>query len=329
MALQQESRSTLDHLRRLVGPLAVVATVGMFIVVIMGATVTDTNSAMGCGRSWPLCHGVLIPKFALSTLIEFSHRAVTGVESILIILLTLAVVLFWRRRELWILGAAMMVFLLLQAGLGAAAVLWPQAPAVLALHLGISLIAFASVALTMVAVRSGAELRQLRQRPAPIGFRWAAWAVAVYAYLVVYSGAYVRHAGAGLACMDWPSCNGPVWISFQGWVGIVVVHRLVAFGVGLAILALAVRALRLRRSRPDLFAISLTALGLVILQGLIGGLVVMSHLDLFATLAHTAVVALLFASLCLLCRQTLTDGGVAEAQPAAGPAPVAVGQPLP
>jgi cytochrome c oxidase assembly protein subunit 15 len=40
---------------------AVAATVGMFIVLIMGTTVTNTGSSEGCGRSWPLCHGKFIP----------------------------------------------------------------------------------------------------------------------------------------------------------------------------------------------------------------------------------------------------------------------------
>ena len=33
------------------------ATVGMFLVLLMGATVTSTGSGEGCGRSWPLCNG--------------------------------------------------------------------------------------------------------------------------------------------------------------------------------------------------------------------------------------------------------------------------------
>ena len=36
------------------------------------------------GRSWPLCNGRFIHEQATATLIEFSHRAVTGVEGILV-----------------------------------------------------------------------------------------------------------------------------------------------------------------------------------------------------------------------------------------------------
>ena len=34
--------------------LGVVATAGMLLVLVMGAAVTNTGSAQGCGRDWPL-----------------------------------------------------------------------------------------------------------------------------------------------------------------------------------------------------------------------------------------------------------------------------------
>lgn len=67
--------------------LAVVASAGMFVVLVMGTVVTNTGSAEGCGRDWPLCRGKFIPEFAVKTFIEFSHRAVTGVEGLLIVAL--------------------------------------------------------------------------------------------------------------------------------------------------------------------------------------------------------------------------------------------------
>src|SRR5271165_1375922 len=95
-------------MRVLLRPLSVAATVGMFLVVVMGATVTNTNSAEGCGRSWPLCHGQLIPEFAVSTMIEFSHRAVTGVESVLVIAVAVGAWVFYRKhREIRILSPLM------------------------------------------------------------------------------------------------------------------------------------------------------------------------------------------------------------------------------
>src|SRR5437868_15299949 len=98
----------------------------MLLVLIMGATVTNTGAAEGCGRSWPLCNGQLVPEFTVATAIEYSHRAVTGIESILVLALTGAMLWLWRTsREAVVLAALMLGTLLLQAGLGAGAVLWP------------------------------------------------------------------------------------------------------------------------------------------------------------------------------------------------------------
>jgi cytochrome c oxidase assembly protein subunit 15 len=131
-----------------------VTALGMFLVLVMGQTVTTTGSAQGCGRDWPLCHGRFIPDFAFATAIEFSHRAVTGVEGVLIVVFAAAALLLYgRQRPIRVLVPLMLGFLVLQAGMGAWAVVYPQQPVVLALHFGISLIALATTALTALYVR--------------------------------------------------------------------------------------------------------------------------------------------------------------------------------
>ena len=51
--------------------------------------VTKTDSGMGCGRSWPLCEGQLIPDEISSELvIELSHRVVSGTVGILVVILS-------------------------------------------------------------------------------------------------------------------------------------------------------------------------------------------------------------------------------------------------
>jgi len=75
---------------------AVAATIGMFVVVAMGSTVTNTGSGEGCGDSWPLCNGEFVPVPDRATLIELSHRLVTGVEGFLIAGLAWTA---WRARR--------------------------------------------------------------------------------------------------------------------------------------------------------------------------------------------------------------------------------------
>lgn len=163
------------------GWVGLAASVGMLVVLVMGATVTDTGSAQGCGRDWPLCQGRLVPEFAVSTLIEFSHRAVTGVESILIVALAgLALGLDGGRRPVQVLAPLMFLSPIAQAGLGAAAVKWPQQPAVLALHLGVPLIALASTTLLAMCVRRPGSVSAAAA--ASGGVRAATWGVLAYVH---------------------------------------------------------------------------------------------------------------------------------------------------
>ena len=152
--------------------LAVAATVGMFIVLLMGATVTNTGSSEGCGKSWPLCHGEFIPEYAFETMVEYSHRLVTGVEGLLI--LGMSVTAFPLRRrypELKALIPLTLFTLVLQSGMGAWAVKYPQTPPVMASHFGISLVCFASVFLVMRVLWETTPISAAATRAVPSGYR--------------------------------------------------------------------------------------------------------------------------------------------------------------
>ena len=91
---------------------------------------------------WPLCHGALIPEFfPIDTIIELSHRAVSALSLLMVLWL---VITAWKHigyiKEIKPLSIISVGFLLLQALIGAAAVIWQQNDYVLALHFGISLI---------------------------------------------------------------------------------------------------------------------------------------------------------------------------------------------
>jgi cytochrome c oxidase assembly protein subunit 15 len=285
--------------------LAVLTSVGMFVVLVMGATVTNTGSAQGCGQSWPLCNGQFVPEFTVATAIEYSHRAVTGVEGVLVLALTVAMLARWRTdREVVVLAVLMLGTLLLQAGLGAGAVLIPQSPLMLATHFGVSLVAFAAPFLSAAVVYE-------RTRPASIDSgriatrRLKVWvsSVGIYILAVVYLGAYVRHAEVSLACVDWPLCNGQILPSLEGPTAVVFAHRVAAVG---ALLLLA-WLVRLARAEGVGQRAASAALLLCVLQALSGAVVVWTRLGLFSTLAHAAIMALLFAALALLTRQVLTS----------------------
>jgi cytochrome c oxidase assembly protein subunit 15 len=58
----------------------------MVLVILQGAVVRATGSGNGCGNHWPLCNGDFIPHHPrIATIIEFSHRSLTGIITWLVI----------------------------------------------------------------------------------------------------------------------------------------------------------------------------------------------------------------------------------------------------
>jgi heme A synthase len=54
-------------------------------VILWGAYVRATGSGAGCGSHWPLCDGAVVPRSPRAeTLIEFSHRASSGLALLLV-----------------------------------------------------------------------------------------------------------------------------------------------------------------------------------------------------------------------------------------------------
>lgn len=307
-----------ERLTQAISWLGVVAAIGMLVVLIMGARVTTTGSAQGCGRDWPLCNGKLIPDFTIAAAIEFSHRAVTGVEGVLIVVFAVAVLARYRDNgPVRVLAPLMVGFLLLQAGMGAWAVKYPQAPVVLALHFGISLIALATTTLTALYVRRpGATVAA----PAVSGgVRLATWAAAGYLYVLVYSGAYVRHVGAAAACPSWPLCGTGAPLG-PGAVALDMAHRVAAGAALLLAAGLLVAYRRTEPGRRDLAAGAVALLGTLVLQGGAGAFLVLSGWGITGELLHSALTGVTFTAAAYLCLLVTLGARGARRAPEAAPA---------
>ena len=58
------------------------------LVILWGAYVRATGSGAGCGSHWPLCNGEVIPRQPqIETIIEFTHRLMSGLALILVVVL--------------------------------------------------------------------------------------------------------------------------------------------------------------------------------------------------------------------------------------------------
>ncbi len=102
---------------------------------------------------------------------------------------------------------------------------------------------------------------------------------------LIFVGALVTTKGAGLAVPDWPLSFGKIMPEMVGGVFYEHGHRMVASGVGFLTLVMAFWA-QFSGQSPVVRRLSWAALGLVIVQGLLGGLTVLLRLPRPVSIAH-------------------------------------------
>jgi heme A synthase len=95
------------------------------LVVLWGAYVRATGSGAGCGNHWPTCNGQVVPRApTVETLIEFTHRATSGIALIAVLALVVWAVRAFPKRHLVRRGAMLSgIFILTEALIGAGLVL--------------------------------------------------------------------------------------------------------------------------------------------------------------------------------------------------------------
>jgi heme a synthase len=275
--------------------LALVTAIGMYLVLLAGALVTKTESGRGCGDDWPLCNGKFVPAYTIESMVEYSHRFVTGIEGILVLATAIAV-WRWRKEDKFAKAYAggALFFTVLQALLGAAAVMWPQSDAALALHFGFSLLAVTCCVLLVFALSPAANREHASGAvSATPGFRYLVWGTTIYSYVVIYLGAYVRHTASQGGCLDWPLCNGQVIPELEGATRIAFTHRLAALILFILILVIFWQSRQAYLKGTIIQRIAAWVCGLTTAQVLSGGLVVLtigSDWHLLSSLMHTTFI---------------------------------------
>lgn len=288
-------------MRNLLKILAILATIWILLALIAGALVTKTGSGEGCGANWPLCHGKLIPENpTIETLIEYTHRLITGVAGLLVFLFTIICLSIYRKqKEVVLVSISSLFFLILQSALGAFAVLGiGRQSAVLALHFGFSLMSYASVFLLMVYVFQLKNKNSILPAPSVSKrFKINIVLLFVYTYIVVYIGAYVRHTGSSLGCEGWPLCNGQVLPELGGQVTIAFGHRVAALLLMIAYGVLVYQVVKHYSADKLLKSCSIAIFVLGLLQGISGGYMVLTDLHMVPSILHATFISLLFGIL--------------------------------
>jgi heme a synthase len=168
------------------------------MVVLFGAYVRASGSGAGCGAHWPLCNGQMVPRAPkLETIIEFTHRITSGLALVAVIALVVwAYRAFPRAGLVRRLALASLVFILIEAALGAGLVLFEYVDKnisvgraiYLSLHLTNTQLLLASLTLAAIFASPSAPVRlpQWRKPGLNAGLALAALPVAL---LVSVSGA--------------------------------------------------------------------------------------------------------------------------------------------
>jgi heme a synthase len=246
-------------------------------VIVWGSAVRATGSGAGCGDHWPLCNGTLVQHHpAVATMIEFAHRATSGVDLLCVLALIVWTFAATPRRHLArACAVAVLILTLNEALLGALLVLLghtagdtsPSRAVYLGLHLTNTLLLLAALALTAHFLSRGtASLRGsviLRTPALALSGLTATLIVGVTGSLAALGDTlYPAHSLAAALEQDFSS--GSSWLLRIRWM-----HPAISLIAGLFIVWLVVRTWR-RPGPTSARPLALAVILLLVLQYLLG-----------------------------------------------------------
>ncbi|MGH8729346.1 MAG: COX15/CtaA family protein [Burkholderiales bacterium] len=279
-------------------------------VVVFGAFVRLSDAGLSC-PDWPGCYGNLAvtkdqgdayperPLDPKRAWIEMTHRYLAGILGLVIFALAIAA---WRRETQRGPATALAVLVLVQALLGMWTVTLLLKPVVVTLHL-LGGMATLALACWIAMVESGKAIAWNRT---PLRAGAIIGLALLFAQIAL--GGWVSSHNAGLACADFPLCEGSLIPTMDfasafslengrakdSLVAIQWTHRIGAFVVLAYLSWLSVRAMHF------VPAVAAGLLLLVWLQAGIGIANVYLRLPLVLAVAHNAVAALLLIAMVVL-----------------------------
>jgi heme A synthase len=284
--------------------LVLATAVATFVLISVGGGVRVSDSGLGCGpagsgfHGWPFCNGDVVPGMDLNSVIEYTHRVLAGVVSIMIVSI---VVLAWRRqREYLIPAVGLLVLILGQAALGGATVEDNLEEVYVAAHLCLAMLLLGGLIYLYRNV-SGAVVVDGGPRMRALGI-----AASVAVLCTIVAGGYMAGTqnygradyqlgdGAHHACgKEFPTCNGDFMpFGKSRLVDIHLTHRAFMYLAALLVAALVIVAIR----RGVLTRYAWGLAGLLVLQILVGALNVwLDEYELLIVL-HLALGTLLWAT---------------------------------
>jgi heme A synthase len=278
--------------------------IATFVLIIVGGVVRVSDSGLGCGpagsgfHGWPFCNGDVVPGLSLHSIVEYTHRVVAGIVTILIVSI---LVLAWRRhREFVVPAAALLGLVLAQAVLGGATVEGNLEEVYVAAHLLLAMLLLGGLLYLYRSV-SGASVTDGGPR-----MRVLSIAASVAVLCTIVAGGYMAGTqnygrtdyqlgqGAHHACgKQFPTCNGEFMpFGKAELVDIHLTHRAFMYLASLLVITLVVVAIRRGVLTRHAWALA----GLLAVQVLVGALNVWLDEYELLILLHLALGTLLWAT---------------------------------
>lgn len=288
---------------------AVATVVVTYLLIVVGGIVRVSGSGEGCGAgdgfgSWPLCHGALVPPADLQTVIEFSHRIFATLSGVAVTTVMVWTLLRYRaRRPLVAWTVVAQVLWIMQIVLGAVVVQFHLPSKAILMHLAdAELVLGATAVVALLAATSGTDRRISWSTPGPRARLGAG--IAVAAFVLVLSGAYVVDSGASTACNGWPLCGSDGGVGLDlAWSGSDSINLLHRFVAGVVVLFIAVAVPRIAEAhrgepwiRPTMMAVEI----LIFLQVIAGALAVELRLPTWTTGLHLALASAVWLSVVVM-----------------------------
>ena len=290
-----------------------------FVVILLGAYTRLTDAGLSC-PDWPHCYGYLTAPHTVSQLeqaahyypaqpvniskawTEMTHRYFAGTEGILILILAFSFLLNRKlKNPKTVFIACLLIFLLsIQVMLGMLTVTEKLKPVIVLSHLltGISILCVLWWTYLDITVREAsffiAPSAKQKTSPAP----WIAAGCMLLAIQITLGGWVSTHY-AGLACVDFPYCNGKLFPSMQ-WLALntdlITIHMLHRIGAMVTASYLFFLSIYLF-FKPALRGMGLFILCLLVLQLSLGIFNIIFLRPLMIALLHQAVAILLLLTL--------------------------------
>jgi len=289
-------------------------------VIVWGAYVRATGSGAGCGAHWPTCQGDVIPRAPqLETIIEFSHRATSGLALVLVIWLVVWVYRTFPKKHAARLGATLsLTFMLTEALLGASLVLFEwvaynesvaRVYAVSA-HLVNTFLLLASLTLAAWWASGGKAIRLKPMRP-------ESWAVLGGIFAVVILGISGAITALGDTLFPAGSLAEGIAQDFEATahflVRLRVYHPLIAIGTAVYVLILA-RYISENPPSANAKKLAQLLLGVFVTQLVVGGINLILLVPVWTQMIHLAVADTVWIVMVLLLA-TLQAVPVPELEP--------------